>query len=139
MVVPSTRWRQSYIFISAAALLGVQCCFAVVFIFLIPDEVKHSFVCLLTICAMLVHDFPIRFFFFLLSIQGIFLTQGAKLCLLHLLHWWAGSLPLAPPRKPFLLYACSQFFKSASWYYYKTNLLSQHFRFMLISGHALLY
>ena len=72
-------------------------------------------------------------------LQGIFLTQGAKLCLLHLLHWWAGSLPLAPPRKPFLLYACSQFFKSASWYYYKTNLLSQHFRFMLISGHALLY
>ena len=27
---------------------------------------------------------------------GIFLTQELNLCLLHLLHWQAGSLPLAP-------------------------------------------
>ena len=33
-------------------------------------------------------------------LQGIFLTQGSKLHLLHLLHWQAGSLPLAPPGKP---------------------------------------
>ena len=52
--------------ITVAALLGVQCCSAVVFIFLIPDEVKHSFMSLLTICAMFIHDFPIRLFFFLL-------------------------------------------------------------------------
>ena len=28
-------------------------------------------------------------------LQGIFLTQGSKWCLLHLLHWLADSLPLA--------------------------------------------
>ena len=30
-------------------------------------------------------------------LQGIFLTQGSNLHLLHLLHWQAGSLPLMPP------------------------------------------
>ena len=33
-------------------------------------------------------------------LQGIFLTQGLNLHLLCLLHWQAGSLPLAPPWKP---------------------------------------
>ena len=33
-------------------------------------------------------------------LQGIFLTQGSNLRLLRLLHWQAGSLPLAPPGKP---------------------------------------
>ena len=33
-------------------------------------------------------------------LQGIFPTQGSNPCLFHLLHWQAGSLPLAPPRKP---------------------------------------
>ena len=33
-------------------------------------------------------------------LQGIFLTQGSNLGLLCLLHWQAGSLPLAPPGKP---------------------------------------
>ena len=33
-------------------------------------------------------------------LQGIFLTQGLNPCLLYLLHWQAGSLPLAPPGKP---------------------------------------
>ena len=28
-------------------------------------------------------------------IQGIFLTQGSNSCLVHLLHWQAGSLPLS--------------------------------------------
>ena len=32
--------------------------------------------------------------------KRIFPTQGLNLCLLCLLHWQAGSLPLAPPRKP---------------------------------------
>ena len=32
--------------------------------------------------------------------QGIFRTQGLNLCLLRLLHWQVGSLPLAPPGKP---------------------------------------
>ena len=35
-----------------------------------------------------------------LLLQGIFLTQGSKLCLLCLLHWQAGSLPLESPGKP---------------------------------------
>ena len=30
-------------------------------------------------------------------LQGIFLTQGLNLRLLHLLHWQAGSLPPVPP------------------------------------------
>ena len=32
-------------------------------------------------------------------LQGIFRTQGSNPCLLHLLHWQAGSLPLTPPEK----------------------------------------
>ena len=32
-------------------------------------------------------------------LQGIFPTQGLSLCLLRLLHWQGGSLPLAPPGK----------------------------------------
>ena len=32
-------------------------------------------------------------------LQGIFLTQGSNLCLLHFLHWQAGSLPPVPPGK----------------------------------------
>ena len=35
-------------------------------------------------------------------LQGIFLTQGLNLRLLHLLHWQAFSLPLAPLGKPVL-------------------------------------
>ena len=34
---------------------------------------------------------------FLALLHGIFPTQGLNLHLLHLLHWQAGSLPLAPP------------------------------------------
>ena len=33
-------------------------------------------------------------------LQGIFPSQGSNLHLLRLLHWQAGSLPLAPPGKP---------------------------------------
>ena len=33
-------------------------------------------------------------------LQGIFPTQGSNLPLLRLLHWQAGSLPLAPLQKP---------------------------------------
>ena len=32
---------------------------------------------------------------------AILTTQRSNLCLLHLLHWQVGSLPLAPPGKPF--------------------------------------
>ena len=33
-------------------------------------------------------------------LQGIFPTEGSNLRLLRLLHWQAGTLPLAPPGKP---------------------------------------
>ena len=36
-------------------------------------------------------------------LQGIFLTHGLNQCLLRLLHWQAGSLPLPPPGSPPLL------------------------------------
>ena len=35
-------------------------------------------------------------------LQGIFLTQGSNPGLLCLLHWQVGSLPLAPPGKPYV-------------------------------------
>ena len=34
------------------------------------------------------------------SSRGTFPTQGSNPCLLGLLHWQAGSFPLAPPGKP---------------------------------------
>ena len=34
-------------------------------------------------------------------LQGIFPAQGSNLCLLRLVHWQAGSLPLAPLGKTF--------------------------------------
>ena len=37
-------------------------------------------------------------------LQGIFPTQGSNPCLLHLLHWQAGSLPLAHWEAP--IYTC---------------------------------
>ena len=41
-------------------------------------------------------------------LHGIFLFHGSNLCLLHLLHWRAGSLPLVPTGKPILLlFSCS--------------------------------
>ena len=40
-------------------------------------------------------------------LQEIFLTQQLNLCLLNL-HWQVGSLTLAPPRKPILIYISLQ-------------------------------
>ena len=42
----------------------------------------------------------------LFLLQEIFLTQGSNLHLLGLLHWQAGSLPLAPPGKPKIALSC---------------------------------
>ena len=39
---------------------------------------------------------PARILECLVLLQGIFLTQGLNLCLLHILRWLGGSLPLAP-------------------------------------------
>ena len=41
-------------------------------------------------------------------LQGIFPSQGPNSCLLCLLHWQVGSLPLAPCRKPTTVYMCTQ-------------------------------
>ena len=46
-------------------------------------------------------------------LQGFFLTQGSNLHLLFLLHWQAGSLPLAPPGKPLELCMLGE---RGSWY-----------------------
>ena len=35
-------------------------------------------------------------------LRGIFPTQGLNSCLLGLLHWQVGSLPLVPPGKPLM-------------------------------------
>ena len=40
-------------------------------------------------------------------LQDIFQNEGLNLCLLCLLYWQAGSLPLVPPGKPFLVYQFS--------------------------------
>ena len=46
--------------------------------------------------------------------QGIFPTQGLNLHLFHLLHWQAGSLPLAPSGKPI--------YKQGLWTYVEVPL-----------------
>ena len=53
-------------------------------------------------------------------LQGIFPTQGLILALLCLLHWQAGSLPLAPPERPINCFMCQslsrvQLFATSSW------------------------
>ena len=47
-------------------------------------------------------------------LQGIFLTQRSNSSLLLLLHWSAGSLPLAPPGKPCYVYIDHVFFIQSS-------------------------
>ena len=42
-------------------------------------------------------------------LQGIFLTQGSNPCLLCLLRWQTGSLPLVPPGKPLNHWTTRQF------------------------------
>ena len=44
-------------------------------------------------------------------LQGIFLTQRSNPCLLCLLHWQAGSLPLVSPGKPILCLPHANHFK----------------------------
>ena len=43
------------------------------------------------------------------SSRGIFLTQGLNLCLLWLLHWQVGSLPLVSPGKPIKYILCTKY------------------------------
>ena len=52
---------------------------------------------------------------------GIFLTQGLNLCLLCLLYWQAGSLPLVPTGKPIYLEVMTAMF---SEYFPLLSLLS---------------
>ena len=48
-------------------------------------------------------------------LQGIFLTRGSNPRLLRLLHWQAGSLPLAPTGKPFKLLLHPYYSQLAWW------------------------
>ena len=41
-------------------------------------------------------------------LHGIFLTQASNLCLLHLLYWQTGSLPLVPPGNTLLQFTSVQ-------------------------------
>ena len=52
-------------------------------------------------------------------LQGIFLTQGSNSSLFHLLHWQAGSLPLAPSRKPNTLHILRDNCNLKTWRYDK--------------------
>ena len=47
-------------------------------------------------------------------LQGIFLAQGSKPCLLSLLHWLLSSLPLLPPGKPHYEMSLSPLIPSSS-------------------------
>ena len=50
-------------------------------------------------------------------LQEILLILGSNPCLLHLLPWQAGSLPLAPPGKPSLS-SCTESFRRISFNHY---------------------
>ena len=49
-------------------------------------------------------------------LQGIFPTQGSNSRLLHILHWQAGSLPLAPPGELGRSHSRAQFIKIPGLY-----------------------
>ena len=57
-------------------------------------------------------------------LQGIFPTQGRNSCLLCLLHWQAGSLPLVPPGKPSLSNAFLKFTYATIPHIYALTLVS---------------
>ena len=48
-------------------------------------------------------------------LQGIFPAQGSNLCLLGLLRWQAGSLPLAPPGKPMIPHCLNPIIPLRGW------------------------
>ena len=78
-------------------------------------------------------------------LQGIFLTQGSKLHLLHLLYWQVSSLPLAPPGKPWSYSTC--FFSSTlcSWvlsmflHIYVIHYASQEYQFHCMTIMQVIY
>ena len=70
--------------------------------------------------------------------QGIFPTQQSNLCLLHLLHWQAGSLPLVPPGKPLISYMtvqmiCLNYCVFVSWGVSPFHLSCQFYVYGVIS------
>ena len=52
---------------------------------------------------------------YLITPPGIFPTQGLNLCLLRLLHWQVGSLPLAPRGKPWPSLRCPKIQLLQNW------------------------
>ena len=76
-------------------------------------------------------------------LQGIFPTQGLNPHLLHLLHWQAGSLPLAPPGNPIGLHRMGfiETFRGAFYFilfsfFFKLNLI--FFNFILFLNFTIL-
>ena len=86
---------------------------------LVSRRVKHVSQCLKHMCGCVLSLFSrVRLFVTLWTVAceahlsvGLFqarilewvampLTQGSNLCLLHILHWQGGSLPLVPPGQP---------------------------------------
>ena len=79
--------------------------------------------------------------------QRIFPIQGLNPCLLHLLHWQTGSLPLAPSGKPLLLsylfdICCFCYSKNIWLSFPKKRVTSQNFSvfqiFCLLSVNCLI-
>ena len=101
------NWKCTvYIYILCVCVCVCACTFSHVQLFVTPWTVAHQ-----TPCPW---DFPgkntgVSCHFLL---QGIFPTQGSNPRLLHLLHWQADSLPLAPPGKTTL--TVIKYFKGTS-------------------------
>ena len=66
-------------------------------LFMTPWTVTHQFPLSMGFSKQKSYITRVMYYFLL---QRIFPPQGWNLCLLHLLHWQADSLPLAPHRKP---------------------------------------
>ena len=71
-------------------------------------------------------------------LQGIFPTVGTNPCLLYLLHWQAGSLPLAPPGNPMIKLANLYGIKAASYNPEATPRFEGRAPKLLPEGHCLL-
>ena len=96
-------FRQSlYQWISTLSTIRITCCLVIQSCQNLWDLTDCSLPGSSVLSSTLAWDFPGKHtgggLHFLL--QGIFLAQGSNLCVLHLLPYWADSLPLVPSVKP---------------------------------------
>ena len=96
-------------------LSWVLSCFSCVWLFVTPWTIAHQ--------ALLSVGFSRQQHWsgcnFLL--QGIFVTPGSNPCLLCLLHWQMGSLPLTPPGKPRWLHIIFNYWVSIFFKLWQTS------------------